>query len=257
MKPNSPLLAKRFVLLALAALPLSGNAEDLRELSTDRPDTTESPFTVDAGHFQLEMEIASWTRDGGDREYSLGELNAKFGLDACNDLQLVLPLYRHLQGGDEGFDNVQLRWKHNIWGNDGGDTALAVMPFVQFPTGNSDLGNGKFEGGIIVPFGFTGPNDWAFGVQAEGDLISSEDDSHDFAFLATATASHSLTQSIGFFVELVSILDTGSSSDWEAYFNSGLTWAINPLTQLDGGIRVGLTDASADFSPFIGISTKF
>jgi hypothetical protein len=27
----------------------------LRELTSDRPDKTESPITVDAGHFQLEM----------------------------------------------------------------------------------------------------------------------------------------------------------------------------------------------------------
>jgi len=257
MNPFALVQAKSSVLPALASLTLVGNAADLRELSTDRPDTTESPFTVDAGHFQFEMEIANWTRDGGDREYALGELNAKIGLDACNDLQLVLPLFRHVRGGDEGFDNVQLRLKHNIWGNDGGDTALAVMPFVQIPTANGDLGSGKFEGGVIVPFAFSGPGDWAFGVQAEGDLVTSEDDSYDFAFLASATASHAITETTGFFVELVSILDTGSSSDWEAYFNTGFTWAINPLTQLDGGIRVGLTDASADFSPFIGISTKF
>ena len=30
----------------------------LRELSPDRPDKTESPYTVDAGHFQLGMDFA-------------------------------------------------------------------------------------------------------------------------------------------------------------------------------------------------------
>ena len=29
----------------------------LREMSTDRPDKTESPFTVDAGHFQIETLV--------------------------------------------------------------------------------------------------------------------------------------------------------------------------------------------------------
>src|SRR5438093_6841318 len=35
----------------------------LRELSTDRPDKTESPYTVDAGHFQIEMDLVSYSRD--------------------------------------------------------------------------------------------------------------------------------------------------------------------------------------------------
>jgi hypothetical protein len=32
--------------------------------------------------------------------------------------------------------------KLNLWGNDGGDTALAVLPFMRFPTAQSGLGNG-------------------------------------------------------------------------------------------------------------------
>jgi hypothetical protein len=43
----------------------------MRPLSTDRPDQTESPYTVDAGHFQIEMDLANGTLDrdksnGGD-----------------------------------------------------------------------------------------------------------------------------------------------------------------------------------------------
>jgi hypothetical protein len=33
----------------------------MRELSTDRPDRTESPYTADAGHFQLEMDFFNYT----------------------------------------------------------------------------------------------------------------------------------------------------------------------------------------------------
>src|SRR4051794_2985518 len=37
--------------------------EFMRELSADRPDKTESPYTVDAGHFQLETDLANYTHD--------------------------------------------------------------------------------------------------------------------------------------------------------------------------------------------------
>ncbi len=234
-------------------------AAELRQLSTDRPDTTESPHTVDAGHFQFEMEIANWSRNGREREFSLGETNAKIGLNRSTDLQVVLPFYTHVRnGGDDGFGDVEIRLKHNLWGNDEGATAMALMPFIKLPTANGDLGNGEVEGGLIVPLGFEGPAGWDCAVMAELDL-EADDDGSDYHLVgvASATASHGLTENTGIFLELVSVLSAESGSAWEAYFNTGMTCCITPTWQLDGGIRVGLTSAATDFMPFVGVSTKF
>lgn len=234
-------------------------AAELRPLSTDRPDVTESPHTVDAGHFQFEMELANWSRDGSNREFSLGELNTKIGLNPSTDLQLVLPFYTRVRDGDEGFGDVQIRLKHNLWGNGGdGPTALALMPYIKLPTANGDLGNDEFEGGMIIPFGFEGPAGWNFGIQGVLDIEADDDDSgHHLAVLASATGSHALTENTAMFLELVGVLSAESDSDGEAYFNTGVTWAPTPTWQLDGGIRVGLTNSSTDFTPFLGVSTKF
>ena len=35
----------------------------MRELTPDRPDKTESPYTVDAGHFQVEMSFVEFTKN--------------------------------------------------------------------------------------------------------------------------------------------------------------------------------------------------
>ena len=227
-------------------------------MSTDRPDTTESPYTVDAGHFQFEMEIAAWAKDGRERELTLGELNAKVGLNACTDLQVVLPFYTQVRNGGEGFGDVQIRLKRNLWGNDEGSTALALMPFIKLPTAHGDLGNDELEGGLIVPFGFEGPAGWACAVMAEGDIEADEDGSgHHFTAVTSATTSHEVTENTGVFFELVSVLSAESGADWEAYFNTGMTWAVTPTWQVDGGVRLGLTDASTDFTPFLGLSTKF
>src|SRR5262245_40365351 len=40
----------------------------LRELSTDRPDMTESPFTVDAGRIQIETNFYGHSRSNADHE---------------------------------------------------------------------------------------------------------------------------------------------------------------------------------------------
>ncbi|GAA5129300.1 transporter [Luteolibacter yonseiensis] len=241
-------------LLACGLSAASVSAAELRPLSTDRPDTTESPRTVDAGHFQFEMEVANASHDG----FSLAELNSKIGLDASTDLQVVTPFYTRVRDGGEGFGDVEIRLKRNLWGNDSGSTALAIMPFVKIPTANGDLGNDEFEGGLIVPFGFDGPSGWSCAVMAELDLVADDDGGgHHLVGVASATTSHGITENTAIFLELVSVADAGSRSAYEAYFNTGMTWAVTSTCQLDGGIRLGLTDASADFTPFLGASTKF
>ena len=35
----------------------------MRETNTDRPDKTEGPYTVDAGHVQIEMDLANYSYD--------------------------------------------------------------------------------------------------------------------------------------------------------------------------------------------------
>src|SRR5690349_13678522 len=52
----------------------------MREMSTDRPDTTESPISVDAGHVQIEMDAVSVARDQGVTDLALATLNLKLGL---------------------------------------------------------------------------------------------------------------------------------------------------------------------------------
>ena len=68
----------------------------MRDMSTDCPDQTESPCTVDAGHFQVEMEAVSAVFDhdksrGGDmRTTGWGaSLNGKAGLLNTVDIQFV------------------------------------------------------------------------------------------------------------------------------------------------------------------------
>src|SRR4051794_16404126 len=41
----------------------------MRELATDRPDKTETAYSVDAGHFQLEMDLHTYTHDRYNAEH--------------------------------------------------------------------------------------------------------------------------------------------------------------------------------------------
>ena len=73
----------------------------LREMSTDRPDKTESAYTLDAGRFQLEMDLVSYSydREGSNHRevqsewLAIAPINLKAGLLHNLDLQVMLPGY--------------------------------------------------------------------------------------------------------------------------------------------------------------------
>jgi outer membrane putative beta-barrel porin/alpha-amylase len=246
----------------------------LRELSTDRPDVTESPYTVDAGHFQAEISFVEYARDdeGGVELEQLAVLpmNLKVGLLHNVDLQFVFTPYIHQEAdanafsqSDSGFGETQLRLKVNLWGNDGDgpfatlpDTALAVMPFVQLPTGEDDLGFAdEVEGGVIVPFATSLPREFTLGLMVEFDFVRDDaDDGYDLEFLHTASVGHDLVGDLAGFVEYVGVASTGDR--YQSSLGAGLTYGLGPDAQLDGGLLVGLNENAQDLLLFAGLSFR-
>ena len=83
----------------------------LRELQPDRPGVAESPFTVDAGHLQVEMDALRLINSGRGNDDRTRELHVaytvlKLGLSRRTDVQLEAPLYTVLKqrpSGTSGF----------------------------------------------------------------------------------------------------------------------------------------------------------
>ncbi|HXM32539.1 MAG TPA: transporter [Chthoniobacterales bacterium] len=243
----------------------------LRDMATDRPDKTESAFTVDAGHYQIEMDLVSYTYDRSNHKsvktLTIAPINLKVGVLNNVDLQIIAEIYNVQMTRDRdpgrstrvsGFGDLLLRCKTNFWGNDGGPTALSVMPYVKLPTSRAGLGNGAIEGGIIFPFAMELPGEWDMGAQVEVDYLqdSGSSDYHQ-EFASTITVSHDIAGKLGGYVELFSNLSTERDADWIATFDFGFTYALSRDVQLDAGTNIGLTDAADDFNPFIGISLRY
>jgi len=239
----------------------------MREMSTDRPDKTESPYTVDAGHFQFEADLVSfgidsWNADG-ERVFgvNVANVNLKAGLYNNMDLQLVVENYVYEQvranGVTErksGFGDLTTRLKVNLWGNDGGTTAFAVMPFVKFPTNTGGLGNKRVEGGIIFPLAVELPYGWGMGVMTEFDIVYREDGGYGPDFINSITFAHDIIGNLAGYVEFFSQLTQG---DLIITLDGGLTYALTEDIQLDCGCNFGVTEAADDFNPFVGISMRF
>ena len=252
--------------------------ELMRDMSTDRPDKTESPYSVDAGHFQFETDLFAYTADRRNPEhdgtrvksYSVLPVNVKMGLTNRIDLQLVMETYtsektraRNAAGEAfeetlQGFGDITSRLKINVWGNDGGMTALAFMPFVKIPTNQENLGNDAVEGGLIVPLAVELPRGWGMGVMTEFDLNRDEDDrGYHVEFINTLTFSHDIYGDLGGYVEFFSSVSAEPRTRWVGTVDMGLTYAVTKDIQMDAGVNIGVTRSADDVNPFVGLSWRF
>jgi hypothetical protein len=238
----------------------------LRPMSTDRPDATESAYSVDAGHFQVETDVlrlgrSRFEEQTAQQELALNHANLKLGLTHNVDLQVVVESYTVQTEGEgdastrrAGFGDVTLRLKRNLWGNDGGPTAFALMPFVKLPTGRS-CGNGAWEGGIVTPFSVQLPHDFTLGTQFQATLNRDSEAREHFLELApTLTVGHDLYKTLGGFVEIASAWDTRGSG-WTATLNGGPTLRLGENLQLDTGINLALT-RNTPTTYFLGCSFR-
>jgi Putative MetA-pathway of phenol degradation len=240
----------------------------MREMSTDRPDVTESPRTVDAGHVQVELSFGAYVRDEEGGVTSEGSavlpFNVKLGLTNNVDLQLVVaPYVRQEVRSDagsataDGFGDTQLRLKINLWGNDGGDTALAVMPYVQFPTAGDDLGSDHVQGGVIFPFSAALPAEFSLGLMGEIDVVRDEaNEGYGVEFLHTVNLNRNIVGPLGGYVEYIGIAPMDTGGGYLALLGTGLTYRLSEDVQLDLGVNFGLSDHADDFEVFAGMSFR-
>jgi hypothetical protein len=258
-----PQRAARHAAALLAAwLLLVGPQAAARELSTDRPDQTESPYTVEPGRYQAEFQIAAVGHGpGGTRpSWQVAAVNLKRGLSRTIDLQFVTPGLEFIpsaEGRDAAVGDLMLRLKWNARGNDTEGFAWGLMPFVSFPTGMDGVTAGGFEGGLIVPAAFPLSERAGLGVMAQGDVVRDGDGSGTHVVgLFTATVSREIRGPLGGFVELAARVRPRAEGARETMLDLGATYGLTADSQLDAGIQWGLSEAAEDSRVFLGLSVR-
>jgi hypothetical protein len=245
-------------------------ADQMREMVTDRPDTTESPYSVPPGHFQLEMSFFDYSRDLSpdpqdsvrNQTWSFSQMNCKLGLLHDMDLQIVFDTYTQQRSTTDevtnklsGFGDVTLRLKMNMWGNDEGTTALALMPYVKIPS-NTRLSNKEWEYGLIIPFAVAVNDRVGLGFMGQMDLVSDPNTGgYDFEWMQTATMGIGLTEKLGMYVEMVCV--AGPSTDCRVLLDGGLTFSVTDDLVFDAGLRIGMNRAAEDIGVFTGMSFRY
>ena len=248
----------------------------LREMTTDRPDTTESPFTVDAGRVQVETNIVGYSRfraaDGAvSHAYEFATTNVRFGLTHNLEAGFVWQPYgvvRTRKAGvatlrQSGVGGLELRGKYNLWGNDvfdkAGATALALLPFIGFPTDDDNGISPAFtEGGVVVPFAIQLSEKLSLGLNGGVAWIRDDEGSgYRPEYMASMAFGYEWNETIGTYYEVAARFHTDDPRGDAVVFGTGVTYSLGSNVQLDAGVNIGLTSAADRINPFIGISTRF
>jgi hypothetical protein len=242
----------------------------MRDLSPDRPDETESAYTVDAGHYQLEMDFVNFTYDKTSgtttKTWEVGDFNFKAGLLNNVDVQFVYDNYLnvHTEGSSgksttqSGFGDFTTRLKINLWGDDGGKTAFALLPYVTFPTATDGLGNNAVEGGVIFPLSVSLPYDFDLSLETATSLIENDGNGgYHEEFIASVSLDHQIIGKLSAFLEFFSNFTTENNTGWVGTVDTGLEYLVTKNIQLDLDCYFGVTPAAADYNTFCGITVRF
>ena len=265
----------------------------LRPFNTDRPSKTDSPITVDAGHFQLEADFANFTYD---RYNALGTNTRvetllvaptflKVGLFQNADFQVLVPTYVHIRtdardvsvldadgrvrltrqvSTADGYGDMFFRLKINLIGNEGGNFVFAVIPFVKAPTASHDVGNGRVEGGINFPVNYSLPAGFTLFAQTRYDFLYNGDNSgYHTLFSNSIGVSRAipgiLSGKLSGYAEFASAISSRNSNTDPLVLtaDTGLIYQLTPNIAIDVNGFFGLTRGAPDVNVFGGIGVRF
>jgi hypothetical protein len=244
----------------------------MRDFAPDRPSVTDGPYTVDPGHLLLEAGLFEYTRDrfnnGNYRldGFTLGDTNVRIGVSGSAEVDLLFAAYSYTRTKDKatgvhlkqsGPGDLTLRSKVNLFGVDGGSSAIGIIPFVTFPTGRDGIGNRGFGGGMSLPVQFAFTGGFQLGMETTVQSFHQSGGGSYFDYLNSVSLGHSLTQKLGTYVEFVANLSTVAHAGWIGIFDTGLTYQAGANWQVDTGVEIGVTKEANDCFTFVGAAWRY
>jgi len=248
-------------------------------MDTDRPNITNTPHTIDAGHLQIETGLIDYSYDrsrssGATYRYDdFAFATSNFRMGILNNLELnaVIDPYEIERTRDNasntteysrGFGDTTIGAKLNLWGNDGGDAAwqsgLAIQPQFKFPTASDGLGNGHFEFSIALPFLVNLPAGFHLGLQPGGSLQrNTQNDGNAAGMQNSISIDRVLLGNLDVYFEYASDVTTQKHTQPVQTIDIGGTYPVSNNIVLDAGVALGLNNSTNDIEVLAGISVRF
>jgi hypothetical protein len=258
-------------------------AEQLRGMDTDRPNVTNTPHTVDAGHLQIETGLIDYSYDRSHSSgitirrdnFAFAASNFRLGLLDNLEVNAVIDPYeidRTQESADgrdasssvysRGFGDTIIGAKLNLWGNEGGDSTwasgLAIQPQLKFPTAGDGLGNGHFEFVIGFPFLMNLPEGFHVGFETGISLERDTSDDGDVAGMGNSiSVDRVVWKQLDLYAEYAWDVTTEKHVEAVQTLDVGGTYPLDDNLVLDTGFAFGLNRASNDLEVLAGISVRF
>ena len=246
----------------------------LRDFSPDRPARAVSPFTVDAGRFQIESDFLNYTftDHGGATTHTTQTADPvlKLGVTDSLDIEVMLGGFNDTRTTDDatesvetkgrGFGDITLTAKLNLIGNDGGDIAFAIAPYLVLPSGARNITAGQVEGGLIAPVTVKLPDDFSMTLQTEVDALANVNGPGTHAsFTNIIDVSHAMPglKDLTAYAELYSSVSTEPHAPDTYTFDLALAYLVEKNTQIDLGANIGLNRGAPDLQIYSGIAHRF
>jgi len=254
------------ILLGIA----SAAAADEQPICADRPSKSTGPCTVPQGKWQIETGLIDWTSDksGGVTTDTVGWGNTaiKYGVSDRADVELwITPLETmkvHAAGSSEHHSSIGdmlVRVKYALTRDDA-PVQVALDPFVKIPTASHQLGNGKVEGGLLVPIEITiGKSPMTLSLDPEVDLFADADGrGHHVSADNVVNLGFAVSDKLNVSTELWAMWDwdpagTGKQASWD------IAAAYQPTKRLqfDAGANFGINRQTPDVELYTGLSVRF
>lgn len=228
----------------LAALPASA------QISTDRPDFTDSPYTLSAGSIQLETGV-TMEFYGDDMVRAIGEPLIRYGLPSSLELRVGLPSNI---GGDipnSGFSDpsVGVKWTVSDFAEDG---SFGVIGTLSLPLGDDNFTSDGIDPSIAVIASKPVNNRLSLAAQIIGSWASAGDDRH-LNWIGTVVASTPIGATMGAFAEIRADAPEIGDERYLAHF--GVLRSLNDRLQVDIHGGFGLSDSAPD--TFLGFGVAY
>jgi hypothetical protein len=147
--------------------------------------------------------------------------------------------------------------KWNFAGDEADGVALALLPWVKFPTAADGVGNDDTDWGVIVPFGMPLSRGSVFNAMAEVARVGDGSGGHETTWLLGAAVLMPLAGSWQWYAEATAGFVSGGGSDSTATLGGGVRYAASENLAFDLGLACGLTSATPDWNPVLRIEWGF
>ena len=236
---------------ASAALADDGCPASTAEISTDRPDVTNSSRVVPYGSLQVENGV-DWTVRQGSNVVSGTETRIRLGIAQCTEVLADVPTYFYSlsRPASSGFSDLVVSIKRELPVPLG--FHLSATSGLGLPTGSSKISSHGYDPYIQFPWSRRISDNWSLHGMFTVTWFTSQQVNNP-TFEPTLSLEREFGPTHDLFVEYVA--DYPNHARPSHILDAGGSWRVTRLEQIDFHAGFGLNRSSPDH--FVGIGYSF